>query len=119
MKQITVDTLHGKFPMTPQWRGKHLAVHKYIVGNDGDGPILSSQPKRWQVTHIATGQAVGAYRLWECTLKTVLQLALMWDDAFSEIDPKKAREWDRYEEWIQACALTKSSGVPIPPRPRK
>jgi hypothetical protein len=119
MEPITVETIHGRFPIVPKWRGRNIAVHRYIVSNYGDGPILSSQPKQWQVTHVATGKAMASWRLWGCTLELVVQLAAAWDDAIGKIDADKAREWKLHDQWISACSIARSNGIAALPRPRK
>lgn len=114
---IIVDTIHGRFPITPRWRGQFVAVHKDIVGNDGDGPIFSSQAKRWQITHIASGKTMGCWwRLGGCTLETVLRLAMLWDDAAGEIRLDAPQKWKRIEKWIQACNVARESGTVMSPQ---
>jgi hypothetical protein len=115
MREVTVDTRYGKHTIIPTWRGKHLAVHKYIVGNDGDGPVFTSQSKLWQVTHIKAGRSMAGYKLDGCTLLVVKRLAELWDNAAGKIDPEKPREWKLAPQWADACRIASSIGVATPP----
>jgi len=114
MREVTADTIHGKFAIMPTWCGKNIAIHRRIIGVDADGPVFSATSKNWIITHIKTGQSLSAFRLYGCTLVIVKQLAEAWDNAIGKIDPAAPRDWTLYEQWQAACTAA-LDGVVIPP----
>jgi len=96
--------------ITPAWAGKGIAIHKPIAFDpDTREPYFQEIQGLWNLTHIATGMAMGA-----CigSLDRAKGFAREWDLEFAVPDPKAVMAPSRLKEWAAVMQEMKSE----PPR---
>jgi hypothetical protein len=96
--------------ITPAWAGKGIAIHKPIAFDpDTREPYFQEIQGLWNLTHIATGLAMGA-----CigSLDRAKGFARQWDAEFAALQPGQAMAPDRLQAWRAVMQEMKSE----PPR---
>lgn len=100
--------------ITPAWAGKGIAIHKPIAFDpDTREPYFQEIQGLWNLTHIATGMAMGA-----CmgSLDRAKGFARQWDAEFAALQPGQAMAPDRLQAW---AAVVEEMKTEPPRKPRQ
>jgi hypothetical protein len=100
--------------ITPAWAGKGIAIHKPIAFDpDTREPYFQEIQGLWNLTHIATGMAMGA-----CigSLDRAKGFARQWDAEFAALQPGEAMAPDRLQAW---AAVVEEMKTEPPRKPRQ
>lgn len=99
---VIIRTETTSRPVPAVWRGASLAVHRPII----DGKI-STLPKDWTITHIASGLA--ACRRFNGTKSAAVSLARLWDASFQAIPASGSlKQWPHAKQWLNDLAIVQN-----------